>query len=99
MGFAVSATHAVTGSVAGAGLATPGGVLSRRTVRAMLVSWPLTLPTARIVAALAVLLTEQGPWGQDATAALLLCATLGFWARSRRTAVTARSFAPETAAA
>ncbi|MFZ3493619.1 anion permease [Streptomyces sp. 5.8] len=99
LGFAVSTTHAVTGSVAGAGLATPGGVLSRRTVRAMLVSWVLTLPAAGIVAALAVLLTEQGAWGQDTTAALLLCATLAFWARSRRTAVTARSVAPETAAA
>lgn len=99
LGFAVSTTHAVTGSVAGAGLATPGGVLSGTTVRAMLVSWVLTLPAAGIIAALAALLTEQGAWGQDATAALLLCATLAFWARSRRTAVTARSVAPETAAA
>ncbi|MFE4259158.1 anion permease [Streptomyces sp. NPDC056883] len=99
LGFAVSTTHAVTGSVAGAGLATPGGVLSRATVRAMLVSWVLTLPAAGLVAALAVLLTEQGAWGQDTTAALLLCATLAFWVRSRRTAVTARSVAPEPATA
>ncbi|WP_407836498.1 anion permease [Streptomyces sp. DSM 116496] len=99
LGFAVSTTHAVTGSVAGAGLATPGGDLSRTTVRAMLVSWVLTLPAAGLVAALAVLLTEQGAWGQDATAALLLCATLAFWARSRRTAVTARSVAPAAATA
>ncbi|MCX5301620.1 inorganic phosphate transporter [Streptomyces sp. NBC_00193] len=99
LGFAVSTTHAVTGSVAGAGLATPGGVLSRTTVRAMLVSWVLTLPAAGLVAALAVLLTEQGAWGQDTTAALLVCATLAFWARSRRTAVTARNVAPETATA
>ncbi|MFF3210013.1 anion permease [Streptomyces sp. NPDC002886] len=98
LGFAVSTTHAVTGSVSGAGLATPDGVLSRKTVRAMLVSWVLTLPAAGLVAALAVLLTEQGAWGQDTTAALLLCATLAFWARSRRTAVTARSVAPEAAA-
>lgn len=94
LGFAVSTTHAVTGSVAGAGLAAPGGVLNRRTVRSMLTSWVLTLPAAGIVAALAVLLTEQGAWGQDTTAGLLLCATLAFWARSRRTAVTARSVAP-----
>ncbi|MFI5860508.1 anion permease [Streptomyces sp. NPDC051546] len=99
LGFAVSTTHAVTGSVAGAGLATPGGVLNRATVRSMLVSWVLTLPAAGLVAALAVLLTEQGAWGQDTTAALLLGATLAFWARSRRTAVTARSVAPEAAAA
>ncbi|MFI5761171.1 anion permease [Streptomyces sp. NPDC051563] len=99
LGFAVSTTHAVTGSVAGAGLATPGGVLNRATVRSMLVSWVLTLPAAGLVAALAVLLTEQGAWGQDTTAALLLGATLAFWVRSRRTAVTARSVAPEAAAA
>ncbi|MDD9379801.1 inorganic phosphate transporter [Streptomyces sp. ZAF1911] len=97
LGFAVSTTHAVTGSVAGAGLATPGGVLSRTTVRAMLVSWVLTLPAAGLVAALAALLTEQGAWGQGATVALLVCAALAFWARSRRTAVTARSVAPQTA--
>ncbi|MFJ7269544.1 anion permease [Streptomyces sp. NPDC099050] len=79
LGFAVSTTHAVTGSVSGAGRATPGGVLSRKTVRAMLVSWLLTLPAAGLVAALAVVLTEQGAWGQDTTAALLLCAALAFW--------------------
>lgn len=77
---------------------TLGTGLTRLGPRQGCVAWVLTLPAAGIVAALAVLLTEQDAWGQDTTAALLLCATLAFRARSRRTAVTARSVAPETAA-
>ncbi|MFR9795008.1 inorganic phosphate transporter [Streptomyces sp. MS06] len=89
LGFSLSTTHAVTGSVMGAGLGRKGGVVRWSTATRMLVAWVLTLPAAALVGAGAEKVTEIGDAGTAAIAVLLVAASTAIWLVSRRQVVNA----------
>ncbi|WP_329319516.1 inorganic phosphate transporter [Streptomyces sp. NBC_01262] len=84
LGFSLSTTHVVSGSVMGAGLGRKGGVIRWSTAGRMLVAWALTLPAAGLVAAGAALLADQGDWGVGVVAALAAAACATIWVAARR---------------
>jgi PiT family inorganic phosphate transporter len=87
LGFSLSTTHAVSGSVMGAGLGRKGGVVRWSTAGRMLAAWALTLPAAALVGAGAEYVTEQGAWGTALVALFLIAAAGGIYALSRRQVV------------
>ncbi|CAM5559642.1 Phosphate transporter OS=Streptomyces alboniger OX=132473 GN=CP975_07795 PE=3 SV=1 [Streptomyces alboniger] len=87
LGFSLSTTQSCSGAVMGAGLGRKGGVVRWSTATRMFVAWGLTLPAAGLVGAGAEFLTQQGPWGIAATAALLVAGSAVIWVLSRRNAV------------
>ncbi|MFL4903327.1 inorganic phosphate transporter [Streptomyces sp. MMS24-I2-30] len=87
LGFSLSTTHVVSGSVMGAGLGRKGGVVRWSTAARMCVAWALTLPAAALVGALAELVTELGDWGTAAVAVCLVASAVGIWRVSRREVV------------
>ncbi|WP_405732703.1 inorganic phosphate transporter [Streptomyces sp. NBC_01537] len=84
LGFSLSTTHVVSGSVMGAGLGRKGGVIRWSTAGRMLVAWALTLPAAGLAAAGAALLADQGDWGVGVVAALAAAACATIWVAARR---------------
>jgi PiT family inorganic phosphate transporter len=89
IGFSLSTTHAVSGSVMGAGLGRKGGVVRWSTATRMFVAWGLTLPAAALVGALAESVTDLGDWGTALVATFLVAASTGIWLLSRRQVVDA----------
>ncbi|MFE7173528.1 anion permease [Streptomyces sp. NPDC057616] len=89
LGFSLSTTHVVSGSVMGAGLGRKGGVVRWSTATRMLVAWVLTLPAAALVAAGAESLTDLGDWGTAVVAVFLVAASATIWKLSRREVVDA----------
>ncbi|MFJ9541755.1 anion permease [Streptomyces sp. NPDC101225] len=89
LGFSLSTTHAVTGSVMGAGLGRKGGVVRWSTAGRMSLAWVLTLPAAALVGAGAEKVTELGDGGTAAIAVFLVAASAGIWVLSRRQVVNA----------
>ncbi|MEW1644735.1 inorganic phosphate transporter [Streptomyces sp. NPDC091219] len=89
IGFSLSTTHAVSGSVMGAGLGRKGGVVRWSTATRMFVAWGLTLPAAALVGALAESVTDLGDWGTALVAVFLVASSAGIWALSRRQVVDA----------
>ncbi|UXX92853.1 inorganic phosphate transporter [Streptomyces sp. AD2-2] len=89
IGFSLSTTHAVSGSVMGAGLGRRGGVVRWSTATRMFVAWGLTLPAAALVGALAESVTDLGDWGTALVAVFLVASSAGIWALSRRQVVDA----------
>jgi PiT family inorganic phosphate transporter len=89
IGFSLSTTHAVSGSVMGAGLGREGGVVRWSTATRMFVAWGLTLPAAALVGALAESVTDLGDWGTALVATFLVAASTGIWLLSRRQVVDA----------
>ncbi|OIJ66137.1 inorganic phosphate transporter [Streptomyces mangrovisoli] len=87
LGFSLSTTHAVSGSVMGAGLGRKGGVVRWSTATRMAVAWVLTLPAAALVGAGAESLTDLGDWGTGLVAAFLVAASATIWKLSRRNVV------------
>lgn len=87
LGFSLSTTHAVSGSVMGAGLGRKGGVVRWSTAGRMLVAWALTLPAAALVGAGAEYVTELGGWGTGLVAVFLVAASAGIYLLSRRQVV------------
>ncbi|MFJ3230520.1 anion permease [Streptomyces sp. NPDC086787] len=87
LGFSLSTTHVVSGSVMGAGLGRKGGVVRWSTATRMLVAWVLTLPAAALVAALAESVTDLGDWGTALVAVFLVAASAAIWKISRREVV------------
>ncbi|MEU3982623.1 inorganic phosphate transporter [Streptomyces sp. NPDC026672] len=87
LGFSLSTTHVVSGSVMGAGLGRKGGVVRWSTATRMIVAWALTLPAAALVGALAETVTDLGDWGTAAVAVLLVAASAAIWRLSRREVV------------
>ncbi|MGW2824835.1 anion permease [Streptomyces sp. NPDC001443] len=87
LGFSLSTTHAVSGSVMGAGLGRKGGVVRWSTATRMFVAWGLTLPAAGLVGALAESVTNLGDWGTAAVAVFLIAASAAIWKVSRRETV------------
>src|SRR3954467_12941622 len=89
IGFSLSTTHAVSGSVMGAGLGRKGGVVRWSTATRMFVAWALTLPAAALVGALAESVTDLGNWGTAVVAVFLVASSAAIWKISRREVVDA----------
>ncbi|MFE0521909.1 anion permease [Streptomyces sp. NPDC058954] len=89
LGFSLSTTHVVSGSVMGAGLGRKGGVVRWSTATRMLVAWVLTLPAAALVGAGAESVTDLGDWGTALVAVFLVAASAAIWKLSRREVVDA----------
>ncbi|EST22302.1 inorganic phosphate transporter [Streptomyces roseochromogenus] len=84
LGFSLSTTHVVSGSVMGAGLGRKGGVVRWSTATRMAVAWVLTLPAAALVGAGAESVTDLGDWGTAVVAVFLVAASAAIWKISRR---------------
>ncbi|MBW8737019.1 MAG: inorganic phosphate transporter [Streptomyces turgidiscabies] len=84
LGFSLSTTHSVSGSVMGAGLGRKGGVVRWSTATRMFVAWGLTLPAAAVVGALAEYVTGFGAWGTALVAVFLIASSAAIWVVSRR---------------
>lgn len=84
LGFSLSTTHSVSGSVMGAGLGRKGGVVRWSTATRMFVAWGLTLPAAAVVGALAEWVTGFGDWGTALVAVFLIASSTAIWVVSRR---------------
>jgi PiT family inorganic phosphate transporter len=89
LGFSLSTTHAVSGSVMGAGLGRKGGVVRWSTATRMFVAWGLTLPAAALVGAGAESVTDLGDWGTALVAVFLVASSAAIWKFSRRQVVDA----------
>ncbi|MFF4361821.1 anion permease [Streptomyces sp. NPDC001604] len=89
LGFSLSTTHSVSGSVMGAGLGRKGGVVRWSTATRMLVAWCLTLPAAALVGAGAESVTDLGDWGTAVVAVFLVAASAAIWKISRREVIDA----------
>src|SRR3954447_10646838 len=89
LGFSLSTTHSVSGSVMGAGLGRKGGVVRWSTATRMFVAWGLTLPAAALVGALAESVTDLGDWGTAVVAVFLVASSAAIWKISRREVVDA----------
>ncbi|MFJ3310212.1 anion permease [Streptomyces sp. NPDC086549] len=87
LGFSLSTTHSVSGSVMGAGLGRKGGVVRWSTATRMFVAWALTLPAAALVGALAESVTDLGDWGTALVAVFLIASSAAIWKVSRREVV------------
>ncbi|MEU1406116.1 inorganic phosphate transporter [Streptomyces sp. NPDC005728] len=87
LGFSLSTTHVVSGSVMGAGLGRKGGVVRWSTATRMFVAWALTLPAAALVGAGAESVTDLGDWGTALVAVFLIGASAAIWKISRREVV------------
>ncbi|MEU9229777.1 inorganic phosphate transporter [Streptomyces massasporeus] len=87
LGFSLSTTHSVSGSVMGAGLGRKGGVVRWSTATRMFVAWGLTLPAAALVGALAEYVTGFGSWGTAVVAVFLIGSSAAIWKLSRREVV------------
>ncbi|MFJ2610369.1 anion permease [Streptomyces sp. NPDC087425] len=99
LGFSLSTTHAVSGSVMGAGLGRKGGVVRWSTATRMFVAWGLTLPAAALVGALAEYVTGLGDWGTALVAVFLIASSAAIWKVSRREVVDHHNVVDESAAA
>ncbi|MFD3587198.1 anion permease [Streptomyces sp. NPDC058683] len=87
LGFSLSTTHVVSGSVMGAGLGRKGGTVRWSTATRMMVAWVLTLPAAAVVGALAESVTDLGDWGTAVVAVFLVASSAAIWKLSRREVV------------
>ncbi|MFJ9561982.1 anion permease [Streptomyces fuscichromogenes] len=87
LGFSLSTTHVVSGSVMGAGLGRKGGTVRWSTATRMMIAWVLTLPAAALVGALAESVTDLGDWGTALVAVFLVAASATIWKLSRREVV------------
>ncbi|GHE88667.1 inorganic phosphate transporter [Streptomyces griseoluteus] len=84
LGFSLSTTHVVSGSVMGAGLGRKGGVVRWSTATRMFIAWALTLPAAALVGAGAEAVTGLGDWGTGLVALFLIGSSFAIWKISRR---------------
>ncbi|MFF7963790.1 anion permease [Streptomyces sp. NPDC007903] len=84
LGFSLSTTHVVSGSVMGAGLGRKGGVVRWSTASRMFVAWALTLPAAALVGAGAEAVSGLGGWGTGLVALFLIGSSFAIWKISRR---------------
>ncbi|PKW06973.1 inorganic phosphate transporter, PiT family [Streptomyces sp. 1222.5] len=96
LGFSLSTTHVVSGSVMGAGLGRKGGVVRWSTATRMFVAWALTLPAAALVGAGAESVTDLGDWGTAVVAVFLVSASAAIWKLSRREVVDHTNVVTET---
>ncbi|MGW2744199.1 anion permease [Streptomyces sp. NPDC001450] len=97
LGFSLSTTHVVSGSVMGAGLGRKGGVVRWSTATRMVIAWALTLPAAALVGAGAESVTDLGDWGTAVVAVFLVGASAAIWKISRREVVDHTNVVDDTA--
>ncbi|MGW7408577.1 anion permease [Streptomyces sp. NPDC054833] len=88
MGFPLSTTQVCTGSILGAGLGRKLAQVRWGVAGRIAVSWLLTLPSAAAIGGVAAWIADHGTAGVALVAAAAAAAAAGFWALSRRRAVT-----------
>lgn len=89
LGFALSSTHVVSGSVVGVGLGRRLSEVRWGVAGRMVLAWGLTLPAAAGVGALSSEVTSFGTVGVIAVAVVAALLALGIYLSSRRNPVTA----------
>ncbi|UXY25487.1 inorganic phosphate transporter [Streptomyces sp. HUAS TT20] len=88
MGFPLSTTQVCTGSILGAGLGRKLAQVRWGVAGRIAASWLLTLPSAAAIGGVAAWIADHGTAGVALVAAAAAAAAAGFWALSRRRAVT-----------
>ncbi len=93
LGFALSTTHVATGSIIGTGVGKPGAEVRWGIAGRMVLAWVITLPAAAVVGAATWWVGDLlgGYAGPLVVVALLLAASVGLYARSRRQPVSAHN--------
>ena len=91
LGFGLSTTHVVSGSVMGTGLARTPDEVRWKTAGRMLVAWLLTLPAAALVGAFAAWMAHQGSWGFYSILALLVICAIAIKMAASRNHVSAEN--------
>lgn len=89
LGFALSSTHVVSGSVVGVGLGRRISEVRWGVAGRMMLAWGLTLPAAAGVGALSSAITSFGTPGIIAVAVVAAALSAGLFLASRRNPVTA----------
>jgi len=88
LGFALSTTHVVSGSILGGGLGRRASNVQWSTAGRMVLAWVLTLPAAAVVGALASSIASTGTAGVIIVAAIGIVVATGIYLASRRRPVT-----------
>ena len=96
LGFALSSTHVVSGSVVGVGLGRRLNEVRWGVAGQMVIAWALTLPAAAAVGAGGAMLTSYGTPGVIAVAAVAAVLGGGLYLASRRNPVNARNINGDT---
>ena len=88
-GYSLSTTHVATGSILGSGVGKAGAKVRWGVAGQMATAWVLTLPSAGVVGAIAYYAAHGigGSAGVSVIFVALVAAALGFYMRSRQTAV------------
>ncbi|MCD2191983.1 inorganic phosphate transporter [Actinomycetospora endophytica] len=89
LGFALSTTQVCTGSIFGAGAGRRLAQVQWGVAGQMAIAWVLTLPAAAAVGAVAAWTAGKGPLGTILVAVVLIAASGGIYAWSKRNPVTA----------
>jgi inorganic phosphate transporter, PiT family len=89
LGFALSTTQVAAGAVVGSAAGRGAGEVRWRVAGRMAATWLLTLPSAAVLGALAAWVAAGGTAGTVVVGAVLVVASAGIYALSRRTPVTA----------
>ena len=89
LGFALSTTQVAAGAVVGSAAGRRAGAVRWRVAGRMVAAWLLTLPAAAAVGAFAAWVAAHGTSGTVLVAAVLVAASVGIYALSRRKPVTA----------
>lgn len=82
LGFPVSTTHTISGSILGAGAATRPSIVNWKTVRHILIAWAITIPCAASVGATIETLSRSSNGAGVALAVLLLIVPAIFLTRN-----------------
>jgi len=89
LGFALSTTQVATGSIFGAGAGRRLASVQWGVAGPMAIAWPLTLPAAAVVGAVAAWVAGTGVVGTIIVAVVVIGLAGGIYAASRRRPVTA----------
>jgi PiT family inorganic phosphate transporter len=88
LGFALSTTHVVSGSILGGGLGRRASNVRWSTAGRMVLAWVLTLPAAAVVGAVASSIASTGAVGVITVAVFGIAVAAGIYLASRRKPVT-----------
>ncbi|MFC0548390.1 inorganic phosphate transporter [Kutzneria chonburiensis] len=88
LGFALSTTHVVSGSILGGGLGRRASNVKWSTAGRMVLAWVLTLPAAAVVGAIASSIASTGTAGVIVVAVIGIAVATGIYLASRRRPVT-----------
>jgi PiT family inorganic phosphate transporter len=88
LGFALSTTHVVSGSILGGGLGRRASNVRWSTAGRMVLAWVLTLPAAAVVGAVASSIAGTGAAGVITVAVVGIAVAAGIYLASRRKPVT-----------